>query len=66
MWAMEPGDFVSVRATGRRARIVGVLSKNRYEVEYLPEVTGDPLDRDTVQSEQEVGIYGGGELEQLV
>jgi len=63
---MEPGDIVKVRLTGRRARIVGVLSQNRYEVEFLPEVTSDPLDRDTVQSEQEVGIYGGGDLEQVV
>jgi hypothetical protein len=63
---MESGDIVKVRSTGRRARIVGVLSQDRYEVEFLPEVTGDPLDRDTIQSEQEVGIYGGGELEQLV
>jgi hypothetical protein len=63
---MEPGDIVNVKATGRRARIVNVISAQRYEVEYLPDVAGDPIDRDTVQSEQEVGIYRESDLEQVV
>jgi hypothetical protein len=62
---MELGDTVKVKTTGRYARIVGTLSSERYQVEYLPDPNGDPLDRDTVQSEQEEGIYGASELEPI-
>ena len=60
---MEVGDTVKVRLTGRRARIVGTLGRERYQVEYLPDPNSDPLDRDTVQSEQEEGIYAASDLE---
>lgn len=60
---MEPGDTVKVRATGRRARIVAELSAGLYQVEYLPDLIDDPLDRDTVQSEDEGGVYRAGDLE---
>ena len=63
---MEPGDTVVVRATGRRARIVEARGSGFYAVEYLPDVTSDPIDRGTVQSEQEEGIYRAGDLELLV
>ena len=63
---MEPGDIVTVRSTGRRARIIGVLRGNRFQVEFMTETIGDPIDQDTVQSEQEEGIYGGSELEPFV
>jgi hypothetical protein len=59
---MEIGDTVTVRATGRRARIVAELSRGRYEVEFLPDLMSDPIDRDTVQSEEEVGIYAADDL----
>jgi hypothetical protein len=60
---MEPGDTVRVRTSGRTARIVSALSRDRYQVEFLPDAAGDALDRDTVQSEQEEGVYAGNELD---
>jgi hypothetical protein len=60
---MEPGDTVRVRTSGRTARIVTALSRDRYQVEFLPDPAGDALDRDTVQSEQEEGVYAGSELD---
>jgi hypothetical protein len=62
---MQVGDTVIVRATGRHARIVGEVSHGRYDVEFLPDPSGDPVDRDTVQSENEVGIYRTEDLESL-
>jgi hypothetical protein len=59
---MQPGDTVTVRSSGRRARIVGQLGDDRFQVEYLPEVMDDPIDRDTVQSEDESGIYHRDDL----
>jgi hypothetical protein len=63
---MELGDTVTVRTTGRRARIVTDLGGGRFQVEYMPDIPGDPLDRDTVQSENESGIYLTAELELVV
>jgi len=60
---MQPGDTVVIRATGRHARIVEVRGNGYFAVEYLPDPTGDPLDRDTVQSEQEEGIYRAADLD---
>ena len=62
---MEPGDTVRVRTSGRMARIVAALSRDRYQVEYLPDPAGDALDRDTVQSEQEEGVYPGSDLDRV-
>jgi hypothetical protein len=59
---MQIGDTVMVRASGRRARIVAELGRDRYQVEYLPETMSDPMDRDTAQSEDEGGIYAAGDL----
>jgi hypothetical protein len=59
---MNPGDTVVVRSTGRRARIVEDRGNNYFAVEYLPDPSGDPIDRDTVVSE-EAGIYRAGDLE---
>jgi hypothetical protein len=50
---MELGDTVTVRATGRRARLIEALDRDRYVVEFLPDPRMDPIDRDTVQSEDE-------------
>jgi hypothetical protein len=61
--SMNVGDVVTVRATGRRARIVDERGAGYYAVEYLPDAAGDPLDRDTVQSEQEEGMYREQDLE---
>jgi hypothetical protein len=60
---MQPGDTVKVRSSGRRARIVGQVGDDRFQVEYLPDVIEDPIDRDTVQSEVESGIYHASDLE---
>ena len=59
---MNPGDTVVVRATGRRARIVEDRGSGFFAIEYLPEPSSDPIDRDTVVSE-EPGIYRAGDLE---
>jgi len=42
---------------------VSALSRDRYQVEFLPDAAGDALDRDTVQSEQEEGVYAASELD---
>ncbi len=58
---MQIGDTVVVRATGRRARI----TEDRdgfYAIEYLPNPKSDPMDRDTVRSE-EAGMYRAADLE---
>lgn len=60
---MEVGDTATVRATDRHARLAATLSQERYHVEFLPDPMGDPLDRDTVQSEDEGGVDTAGELE---
>ena len=58
---MKPGDIVTVRATGRRARIAGEQG-GFYMIEYLPDPLSDPMDRDTVRSE-EAGMYRAADLE---
>ena len=60
---MELGDSVTVRATGRRARLIEALDRDHYMVEFLPDPMTDPIDRDTVQSEDEGVIYRADELE---
>jgi hypothetical protein len=60
---MELGDTVTVRTTGRRARLIEALDKGRYVVEFLPDPMTDPIDRDTTQSEDEGGVYSTSELE---
>ena len=59
---MNPGDTVVVRTTGRRARIVEERGNGYFAVAYLPAPSDDPIDRDTVVSE-EPGIYRAGDLE---
>jgi|tagenome__1003787_1003787.scaffolds.fasta_scaffold14375044_1 hypothetical protein len=62
---MQPGDVVTVRLTGRRARIVEERGSGYFTVEYLPDPAGDALDRDTVQSGDEAGLYRESDLEPL-
>ncbi len=62
---MDVGDTVTVRTSGRRARIVAELGQDRYQVEFLPEPMSDPMDRDTVQSGDEGGIYRAADLAPL-
>ena len=62
---MELGDTVTVRSSGRRARLVEQIGDDRYRVEFMPELQDDPVDRDTVQSEDEAGIYHRDDLEPL-
>jgi hypothetical protein len=45
---MKIGDTVTVRATGRRARIVDERGNGFYAIEYVPDSMRDPMDRDTV------------------
>jgi hypothetical protein len=60
---MKIGDVVTVRATGRRARIVDVRGGGFYGIEYLPEPQSDPLDRDMWGLGEGVGMYRGSDLE---
>jgi hypothetical protein len=59
---MNQGDTVTVRATGRRARIVEDRGSGYYMIEYLPDPLADPIDRDTVVSE-EPGMYRASDLD---
>ena len=59
---MNPGDTVVVRATGRRASIVEERGNGFYAIEYLPDPSSDPIDRDTVET-AEPGIYRAGDLD---
>ena len=60
---MQVGDTVRVWTNGRRALIVEELSRERFQVEFLPDPAGDPIDRDTVQDSDVGGIYAAGDLE---
>ena len=42
---MKAGDTVTVRSTGRRARIVEERGGGYYAIEYLPDQASDPMDR---------------------
>ena len=59
---MAPGDIVVVQSSGRRARIVQQIEGERFQVEFLPDTMDDPIDRDTVQSEDESGVYHEDDL----
>jgi hypothetical protein len=59
---MNIGDVVTVRVTGRRARIVDDRGSGFYAIEYLPDPMSDPMDRDTIRSD-EAGIYREQDLE---
>ena len=59
---MNQGDTVIVRATGRRARIVEDRGNGYVMIQYLPDPSDDPIDRDTVVSE-EPGMYRVSDLE---
>jgi len=59
---MNIGDVVTVRATGRRARIVGERGNGFYAIEYLLDPMSDPLDRERASLDQ-AGIYRASDLE---
>ena len=60
---MKPGDTVTVRGTGRRARIVEERGGGYYAIEYLPVQASDPMDRGLSMSGDEVGMYLESDLE---
>ena len=60
---MKIGDVVTVRVTGRRARIVDERGSGFYAIEYLPDPVSDPMDRDQARSSEEAGIYRASDLE---
>jgi hypothetical protein len=59
---MKIGDVVTVRVTGRRARIVDERGSGFYAIEYLPDPMSDPMDRERAPLD-EAGIYRAGDLE---
>jgi hypothetical protein len=61
---MRVGDIVTVKETGRRALITGVLAEDHYQVQYLPDPAEDPIDRDPGSSD-EGGIYTADDLQVL-
>ena len=60
---MQVGDTVQVRTSKQRALIVEELSHDRFQVEFIPDPAGDPIDRDTVQDSGFGGIYAANDLE---
>ena len=62
---MQVGDTVRVRTNRRRAVIVEELSRERFQVEFLPDPAGDPIDRDTVQAGDVGGIYAADDLDPI-
>jgi hypothetical protein len=61
---MQIGDNVTVRATGRRARIIEDLGNSHYRVLFYLDPDIDPLDRDTPQDQDEAGgVYRAEDLE---
>ena len=62
---MQVGDTVRVRRNPRRALIVGELSRERFQVEFLPEPTDDPLDSEAPPDSDVGGIYAAGDLEPI-
>ena len=61
---MKIGDNVRVRASARRATIIEDLGHSRYRVLFYSEPAADPLDRDTVEDEDDAGgIYEADDLE---
>jgi hypothetical protein len=60
---MQVGDTVIVKDTGRRALITAVLPLSHFQVEYLPDVAEDPIDRESPTTEDEGGIYLLDDLE---
>ena len=62
---MQVGDTVRVRTNGRRAIIVEELTRERFQVEFLPEPAGDPIDREIIGDGDVGGIYAAGDLEPI-
>ena len=54
---VQVGDTVIVKATGRRALVAAVRPLDHYQVEFLPDLAEDPIDRDSSESADESGIY---------
>jgi hypothetical protein len=61
--AIDVGDTVVVKDTGRRALITAVLPLGHYQVEYLPDPAEDPIDRDSAIAADEGGVYLLDDLE---
>ena len=55
--------IASAQKNGGVAAFIEALDRGRHVVEFLPDLMTDPIDRDTVQSEDESGIYSADELE---
>ncbi len=62
---MQVGDTVRVKTNRRRALIVGELSRERFQVEFLPDPTDDPLDNEAPPDSDVGGIYAAGDLEPI-
>ena len=62
---MQVGDTVRVRANRRRALIAGEISHERFQFEFLPDPTDDPLDSEAPPDGDVGGIYAARDLEPL-
>ena len=61
---MQIGDNVTVRATGRRARIIEDLGNSHFRVLFYADPDVDALDRDTPQDEDDAGgVYTASDLD---
>jgi hypothetical protein len=59
---MKIGDVVKVRITGQRARIVAERS-GYFTLEYLPDVSDDPMDRELSRVTEPAGMYREQDLD---
>jgi hypothetical protein len=60
---MQMGDIVTVRITGRRARIIEDLGNSHYRVLFVEDPDVDALDRETPQDEDDAGgVYTADDL----
>lgn len=57
------GDTVRVRTSGRRAIVVEDRGNDLFEVEFIPDPAGDPVDRETLDTGDVGGMYKAGDLE---
>jgi len=63
--AMQAGDTVMIKSTGRRALITAGLPQGHFQVDYLPDPASDPIDRDSPPPVDECGVYVADELEPI-
>ena len=60
---LRVGDTVIIKDTGRRALITGELAENHFQVQYIPDLAEDPVERDSPGDEELGGVYMEADLQ---